>query len=73
MRSDSAIAHVTLADGNIFVNLGFGPEEAAALLAESELAIRATQSRISAESHRGQQTTLSQSAGQRDQGVSSGG
>lgn len=33
---DTEIRHVTPADGNIFADLGFGPEEAAALLAESD-------------------------------------
>lgn len=33
---DTKIRHVTPEDGNIFADLGFGPEEAAALLAESD-------------------------------------
>lgn len=36
---DTEIRHVTPADGNIFADLGFGPEEAAALLAEADRVI----------------------------------
>lgn len=36
---DTEIRHVTPAEGNLFADLGFGPEEAAALLAESDRVI----------------------------------
>ena len=36
MSSESIITHVTPVGGNIFADLGFEPEEAAALKAESE-------------------------------------
>ena len=34
-HSDTQTAHITPANGNIFADLGFAPEEAAALLARS--------------------------------------
>lgn len=39
MSTKKIIIHRTPADGNIFVDLGFGTEEAAKLLAEADLAI----------------------------------
>lgn len=36
MKDKSIIGHVTPADGNIFLDLGFEPEEAARLKAESD-------------------------------------
>ena len=39
MNSESIIGHVTPVGRNIFIDLGFEPEEAATLLAEAEAAI----------------------------------
>lgn len=36
MKVDTKLRHMTPADGNIFADLGFDPEEAAALKAESD-------------------------------------
>lgn len=36
MKIDNIISHVTPADGNVFLDLGFEPEEAARLKAESD-------------------------------------
>ena len=36
MNIDAKIRHTTAADGNIFLDLGFPPEEAAKLLAETD-------------------------------------
>lgn len=40
-KTGSCIGHVTPADGNIFLDLGFPPDEAARLLAESNREIAA--------------------------------
>lgn len=40
-QEESVISHVTPADGNIFADLGFPPDEAARLLAESDAKIDA--------------------------------
>ena len=39
MISETKSAHITSADGNVFADLGFAPEEAAALRAESACVI----------------------------------
>ena len=36
MTIETGTSHITPADGNVFADLGFEPEEAARLLAESE-------------------------------------
>lgn len=41
MKIDTKSRHITPADGNIFVDLGFSPDEAAQLYAESQRAVAA--------------------------------
>lgn len=39
-EGDGIISHITPADGNVFLDLGFSPDEAARLKAESDRRIR---------------------------------
>lgn len=48
MKSKHGTAHITPADGNVFLDLGFEPEEADALKVESDRQIRESLARMQA-------------------------